>query len=160
MEANVKRASFLVLALAVFAGCNNAKPDSELIQGEWEMTGGERGGKPAPDDAIKDVKFVFTAKTLTIKGRKEDPEQVNDYKIDSTKSPKEIDVEPSTKTSETSGGGKIEHKSEGMKGIYSLDGDTLKICFDKEDKDSKRPTEIATKDGSGVTILILKRVKK
>ena len=42
-------------------------------------------------------------------------------------------------------------------GIYEIDGDTLKVCFDPEGK--KRPTEFKTASGSQ-TLVVHKRLKK
>jgi hypothetical protein len=44
-----------------------------------------------------------------------------------------------------------------MKGIYALDGDSLKICVSQPKAD--RPTEFATKKGSNSSLVILKREK-
>ena len=41
-------------------------------------------------------------------------------------------------------------------GIYEVNGDTWKHCFALD----KRPTEFGSKEGSGVTYIVLKRVKK
>jgi uncharacterized protein (TIGR03067 family) len=44
-----------------------------------------------------------------------------------------------------------------VKGIYQIDGDTIKYCWADVGKD--RPKEFATKADSGLTLLVLKRVK-
>jgi hypothetical protein len=41
-------------------------------------------------------------------------------------------------------------------GMYQVDGDTWKHCFAL----GNRPTEFGSKEGSGVTYIVLKRVKK
>jgi hypothetical protein len=46
-------------------------------------------------------------------------------------------------------------KTQTMKGIYSLEGDTLKICFGKDE--TERPKELTSKNGQ--TLLVLKRAK-
>jgi uncharacterized protein (TIGR03067 family) len=45
------------------------------------------------------------------------------------------------------------------RGIYAVDGDTLKLC-QPVDARANRPTEFESKVGSGVRLLILERVKK
>ena len=64
------------------------------------------------------------------------------FTLDSTKKPKAIDVDMDG--------------TPGV-GIYSLEGDTLKICH-SEGKDA-RPTEFATKEGTKNSLLVLKRAK-
>jgi uncharacterized protein (TIGR03067 family) len=50
-----------------------------------------------------------------------------------------------------------EGKGTTMLGIYELDGDTMKCCFDPEGK--KRPTEFKTSEGSTVFLNVHKREK-
>ena len=66
------------------------------------------------------------------------------YKLDPTKKPKAIDLEFTSTP---------DRKGIGMKfqGIYALDGDDLRICYDAE----KRPTEFTGKGKS--TLVVLKR---
>jgi uncharacterized protein (TIGR03067 family) len=64
-------------------------------------------------------------------------------KIDASKSPRAADWS-------------IEGLDMTALGIYQVDGDTWKHCFAL----GKRPTEFGSKEGSGVTYIVLKRVKK
>ena len=74
--------------------------------------------------------------------------QVGTQKLDPSKSPKTIDV---TMTEGPS-------KGTVMLGIYEIDGDTLKVCFDPHGK--KRPTEFKSAPGSQTFVNVHKRVKK
>jgi uncharacterized protein (TIGR03067 family) len=74
--------------------------------------------------------------------------QVGTQKIDPSKSPKTIDVTM------------IEGPDKGkvMLGIYEIDEDTLRACFDPQGK--KRPTEFKSAAGSMNFVNVHKRVKK
>jgi hypothetical protein len=45
-----------------------------------------------------------------------------------------------------------------MLGIYEIDRDALRVCFDEEGK--KRPTEFESPAGSAIFVNVHKRVKK
>jgi uncharacterized protein (TIGR03067 family) len=66
-----------------------------------------------------------------------------EFKLDPTKKPKAIDVV-------------LQDKKTGQ-GIYSLEGDTLKICHGESD--DPRPSEFESKEGSRNTVVVFKRVK-
>jgi len=69
------------------------------------------------------------------------------HKLDPTKKPKQIDAVRR----------EVPQAGETLKGIYTLDSDTFKVCFAPPGKD--RPTEFSTKAGTGFRLLELKRVK-
>src|SRR5262249_17532944 len=96
-----------------------------------------------PDEEVKKVQLIFAADgKLTLK-REDKGDLELTYKLDTTKDPKHITLE---------GDGKK------MVGIYTLDGDELRVCL-SEDPDN-RPTEFATKAGTKTVFGILKRVKQ
>jgi uncharacterized protein (TIGR03067 family) len=68
--------------------------------------------------------------------------------IDPTKKPKTIDAKPS----DGGDAGKV------ARGIYEIEKDTRKVCFGKAD--GERPTEFASKNGTGVILATFKREKK
>src|SRR5262249_26183745 len=100
-----------------------------------------------PADDLKAFIVIFEGDKHTLKmGDK--VVQAGTQKIDPSKSPKTIDV---TMTEGPS-------KGAIMLGIYEIDGDTLKVCFDREGK--KRPTEFKSPPGSQNFFNAHKRVKK
>jgi uncharacterized protein (TIGR03067 family) len=141
-----------VVAAGVLVAADTPKGDAvkeELakFQGGWQLVSGVINGNPIPDDDAKQIerKFdgdKFEAKkggmTLT-KGT---------VKIDPTKKPKAVDVQLSQ-----SDGGEVT-----LKGIYELDGDTMKTCLAPPDHD--RPTDFTSKEGSGLMSYVWKRAKK
>jgi RNA polymerase sigma factor (sigma-70 family) len=119
------------------------KSDKERLQGKWVPVSAEEEGKKVPEEEIKAKNFVmvFAGDKMTLP-MKDDTREV-EYKLDPAKKPKEIDVA-------------IE-KGKVAKGIYELDGDTLKLCIEK-DPDGERPAKFAT-DGTTHVLIVLKRKK-
>jgi RNA polymerase sigma factor (sigma-70 family) len=120
------------------------KEDKEAILGTWKVQAFEEGGKDSETDEGK----KFKAATVTITADKmvfKSGEEVHEvmYQLDPTSKPKAIDLDH---------GGKV------LKGVYSLDGNTLKICA--SDPGGDRPTEVASKEGSSSKLLVLKREAK
>jgi uncharacterized protein (TIGR03067 family) len=140
----VRRPFILLTACSLLLAADEGKEgkpmsDREKIQGTWALVSGERGGKPLPDDVVRHVKLIFAGDNLTTKNK--DRQTRATFRLDPTKEPKEIDLHM-----EGSVG----------KGIYQLDGDTLKIVHGEVG--DARPTEFP-KAGSGLTVLVLKREK-
>jgi len=135
----------VVLLLAAEEAKDAAKKELEKFTGTWQAMSIEHDGKEAAAEAVKDVKLVvkgehytlFTAKD-TIKGT---------HKLNPTKKPKQIDALRSEGP----------NAGETLKGIYTLDNDTFKVCFAPPGKE--RPTEFSTKTGGGSRLLVLKRGK-
>ncbi len=130
--------------------------DKEAIQGTWQITDFEFKGKgaEAPNEdqlkTIKAAKWVFTADKVVVRTPvgKESKDSPASYKLDPSKTPKEIDVTPLD--------GPSKGKTEG--GIYSMDGDVLKLCMPGPEG-GPRPTEFAAHEGAKTVLLTLKRVK-
>jgi uncharacterized protein (TIGR03067 family) len=128
---------------------DKADVEKELkkFQGTWTFESVEAGGKKAPADEFKGVTITFAGDKFTVK-KGDELIQAGTQKLDPSKSPKTIDV---TMTEGL-------NKGAVMLGIYEIDGDTLKVCFDEEGK--KRPTEFRSTAGSQTFVNVHKRVKK
>ena len=121
---------------------DDAKGDHEKIQGTWKVVSAEDSGRKAPDEAVKNMKWVITKDTITYKFG--DKTTKWSYKLDATKKPKWIDLTEGDRT---------------MLGIYELDGDNLKICF-PEGRKGERSTAFESKpDSVNDILIILKREK-
>src|SRR5262249_43942677 len=127
---------------------DKADVEKELkkLQGTWTFESVETGGKQLPAAEFKGMTVTFEGDKFTVK-KGDEVIQAATQKLDPSKSPKAIDV---TVTEGL-------NKGAVMPGIYEIDGDTLKVCFDPEGK--KRPTEFKTASGSQ-TLVVHKRVKK
>ncbi|HEY1861779.1 MAG TPA: TIGR03067 domain-containing protein [Gemmataceae bacterium] len=125
----------------------DVEKELKKFQGAWTFESVEAGGKPVPAGELKGTILTFEGDKHTVK-KGDDVLQVGTQKLDPSKSPKTIDVTM------------IEGPSKGtvMLGIYEIDGETLKVCFDSEGK--KRPTEFKSAPGSATFVNVHKRMKK
>jgi uncharacterized protein (TIGR03067 family) len=144
----MKMQPLALIAVVFLAGADAGKDDAakkeiDKFQGTWVVVSAEREGQPLDD--IKDDKVTFSGDKMTIKTKMRDQEGT--FKLDPTKKPKAIDIKPSEGS----------EKGQTIQGIYSLEGDRLKFCFARDGKE--RPSEFATKAGSGLMMVELKRAK-
>jgi uncharacterized protein (TIGR03067 family) len=124
--------------------------DSARIQGTWKVEALERGGKkPKGDegDRMMKARWVIDGKTINVKIGDESRE--SHYKLYPDRKPPAIDV-----TSQVGGEGE---KGKLFKGIYVLDGDTLKVCM--AHPGDERPAKVESKEGTTIMLIVLKRVK-
>jgi uncharacterized protein (TIGR03067 family) len=123
------------------------KREIKKFQGTWTFESSETGGKKLPAGELKGLILTFEGDKHTVK-KGDQVIQVGTQKLDPSKSPKTIDVT----LTEGPNKGKV------LLGIYEIDGDTLKVCFDLQGK--KRPTEFKSAAGSHTFVNVHKRVKK
>jgi uncharacterized protein (TIGR03067 family) len=140
--------ALLGFALGLSAAGAPPADDTKTIQGTWVVDPSTFKGiedKEVLKEAIKQaesIRFVFTGDTFTLKHPPANEEK-GGFRLDPTKNPKQIDL------------------SDAARGIYELDGDTLKLCWDQRGKDNGRPTKFDhDKDKGTVHYFVLKREKK
>lgn len=131
------------LAGSVLLSCDSrvraADADQQPLQGKWVVESFEYNG--APIELMKGAVREFSDDKYTLTPKSGDA--INGVaKLDSTKKPKEIDLEVNGRT---------------LKGIYELDGDSLKMSYTLNG--DERPSELVSKPDSGVVLVIHKRVK-
>lgn len=121
--------------------------ETKKFQGEWTIESSVTGGVSIPADQLKGFIVIYEGDKHTLKfdGK---VFQIGTQKIDPTKSPKTIDM---TMTEGPS-------KGAVMLGIYEIEGDTMKACFDPQGK--KRPAEFKSEAGSANFLNVHKRLKK
>jgi uncharacterized protein (TIGR03067 family) len=141
----------LLFSLATFcislvnaADDDAVKKDLAQLQGEWTMVSGSADGQPMPDDMLKQMKRVCKGEeiTVTMGDRVFLKAKIT---IDASKKPKTIDYDMTDGFS----------KGKKQFGIYELNGDTFKACFNSPG--AERPKEF--KAGSGLTLSEWKRQK-
>jgi len=114
------------------------KSDLEKLQGTWLPVSGERAGQDATEEFKKEInKFLISGDRIGAKSG--DRISGGKFKLDPTKKPKQIDIVIRNKT---------------MQGIYSLEGDILKLCG--SEVGDERPTEFKTQEGTKVFVMVFK----
>jgi uncharacterized protein (TIGR03067 family) len=126
---------------------DDGKKDQEKLQGTWKAVTVEAGGK-AQDEA-EERRLIFSGNEFSIK-KGEETMIKGKFKIDPSKKPKEIDMEF------------IEAKRDNLRGktalgIYELDGDKLKWCWNKPG--GERPKEFSSQATDVYLLVSLKREK-
>jgi uncharacterized protein (TIGR03067 family) len=121
------------------------KKDVDAIQGSWKLVALEYDGKPAPAEIVAALKLVFKDDTLTFTPG--EPGFTNyKFRLDPTTQPAGFTMTHADGT----------NKGQTEKGIYSLDGDHLKICFGRLEKATN---ELTAKAQSWQVMYSLDRVK-
>lgn len=117
--------------------------DKDRIIGSWLVVHAERSGQYHNDPVDGQLVLTFTADRVSSEWRKDSGSPfAGTYQLDATKQPKEIDLTMTARG-----------KTDVSRGIYTLEGDELKICFGET-----RPTEMKTAKGDKLNLITFKRV--
>lgn len=139
----------LTIALSVAAPKPKEEPKKEAppkLDGEWAVLS-ISGGGPKKDD-IASIRFTFADGKISImEPSRKNPEQAA-FTADYTKKTPEIDIRP---------GKPGAPNEEVVKGIFTIKGDELMICFLKGP--GERPTEFKSDEKTNTVLITLKRVK-
>jgi uncharacterized protein (TIGR03067 family) len=130
--------------LLVGGGDEALKKEQAKFKGMWKIARFETA--KGDDDNWKGIIVVFDGKAA-LELRKDGDTKKSTYKINAAAKPKEIDI-----THE-------DDDTKVMKGVYTFDKDTLKICIDGDPSANQRPAEFAVKDGTGLILVTLERMK-
>lgn len=138
--------AFTAFAFGGVVDDDEADKDLKRFQGVWGFESREIAGKKVPDEENKGLTVTFDGDKVVVK-QGDETVMAGTQKLDPSKTPKEIDVT----VTEGDQAGTV------LLGIYEIDEDTLKVCFDWEGKN--RPTEFKTEEGSTTFVNIHKRKK-
>jgi uncharacterized protein (TIGR03067 family) len=133
------------LALAAGTADDPTKADADKLQGLWKVVSVESDGKKASEETVKSNRM--TVKGDKIIWKEENKEEEASFKLDASQKPRALDLTI-----------KAGDKMELVKMIYDLRGDDLKLCGGRAGKD--RPKEFASRTGSGLNLIVLKREKE
>ena len=133
---------WVVVLVAFAAGGNSPGQDRKdaggdvltQIQGTWKFTSQEVDGKSRTKDELANQTITFEGDKWTVR-RDGKVIQAGSHKFDPNKKPPQVDAVV------TEG----EDNGNTMLGIYELNTDTLKVCFDPKGK--QRPADFASKAG-------------
>ena len=134
----------IVLTLPCFGFADDSKKDEAKIDGTWQATSAELGGKKLPKKVTENLKLTLKKGEYEVQAESPDRGTVT-YK--DSADPKEMDIKG------------VEGPNEGKTflAIYELSGDKLKICYDLSGK--SRPTEFKTKAETQLFLVTYERKK-
>jgi uncharacterized protein (TIGR03067 family) len=121
--------------------------DEDRLQGLWQAESMEAEGRKTPAADVEKFQVRFKGDKITYLP----DDRTHTFELDAKAKPKAMNITPGDGTDK---GKKLECA------IYELDGDTLKICMDKEGMAGKRPTEFKTAAKDGHALMVFKRVKE
>lgn len=143
------RVAFLATAGVAFlfspiaAADDAVKEEMKKFQGTWQLVTAETDGNKLDAKTAAKIHVVIEGGKHTVYFGDDVVAKAIPMTLDPSKKPKEA-------TDTLPDGTEI-------KGIYELDGDTLKSCTSEAGK--ARPKEFSAKAGSGQTLRVFKRVK-
>jgi uncharacterized protein (TIGR03067 family) len=119
--------------------------ERKAFEGTWVGVLNVRDGKSVAEDQARRVRLTLIDDRYTLE--RTDTTDRGTSRIDPTASPKTMDIAIID--------GALKGRT--LKGIYTLEGDTYKICFALDGKD--RPTEFVSEPGSGNIFWVFQRSK-
>jgi RNA polymerase sigma-70 factor (ECF subfamily) len=135
--------------------------DLESLAGTWNIDSMEWGNDSLPKEQMKGYKFVFADNKLTWDaafGRTKSRDTIKptyvtfqgpcDFKIDPSKTPKEIDITVHL----------INGRDATFPGIYEIKADALKVCYFSRQL-GRRPTEFSSKDDPSICLITSTRAQ-
>jgi uncharacterized protein (TIGR03067 family) len=124
------------------------RKDKAALQATWKVTESVSKGEKVPAEDIKDLALLFKGDAILIREGGKTFENFT-FTLDPTKKIKEIDLTLKVGPQK----GRVD------RGIYRIDGDTLRICI-QSNKDAPRPGEFISPRNSELWLVILQRTKE
>jgi uncharacterized protein (TIGR03067 family) len=142
---------FAVLSLgfapAPFPKRSTPVPDADAVVGVWQLVSFDHDGQHYPADEVKPIRLTVTRKTMRLSKvgpMGESPGDEWAYSLDPHATPKSMD-------------GKGEG-GEHLPWVYRLDRDTLTLCGCTARH--VRPKEFTARTGTGMMLMVFKRLKR
>jgi hypothetical protein len=141
--------SLLVLPALSASLADDAKDDSKLLDGRWNLVSMELEGVKVPDEKIKGDggSWLFKGSEVVFLGPPKDHKA--SATLDLTTTPKLIDLV----------GLEGPEKGKKAEGIFKIEKGQLIICLQTEVPKKGRPTEFKTEAGSNLALMIFEKTK-
>lgn len=144
MIVTLQMLAITIMAMLGFLGSANNNHES-LLNGLWEGESLRVYGETAPVEAARSIRVFIKNDRMFIKVNLFNRRETEClFKIDETKSPKQIDITSA------------DDSSKSALGIYELNGTTLKVCL-KLEADGKRPDGFAAEKDSQTVLMEFKK---
>jgi uncharacterized protein (TIGR03067 family) len=138
--AHAQRIASVVFLVATVAGLA-ASDGPKTIEGRWTVTSVELAGSEVPGLKGAELMLAGGKKNFTLPDNRVEK---GTYRLDASKKPGEIDTT-------------TEGREGAEKGIYEVEGDTLKLCL--ATRGGTRPKAFSTKSGTDHILIVLRRAK-
>ena len=137
----------VTLLVAADAPRDDARKETDRLQGTWKAVTIEENGKAVTGEGSKDFRLVITGDKAAPKKRVNDEflDETYQLKIDPTTEPKGIDLIPVSASA----------PQRTVRGVYELDKEVLKLRVAKPG--AKRPLGFALKSDTDMTLFVLQR---
>lgn len=122
-------------------------PDREKLQGKWQIVSLGLGGKTLQKDNSPNQWKETFARPVKISAQflgQGDAPPTGSFQLDETHEPKQITIKDME--------GKLTYR-----GIYTIQGDSFKVCINGNGSDPKRPENFTTREDSAFVIIELKK---
>lgn len=140
----VCKALFCIAALLP-AAVQAQSADEKRAMGRWQLVKGIVNGSPVPENLIHNLKLELSRGRYKVTGA-ESPDQ-GTWKADTTSKPHTLDIT----------GTEGPNKGRTLRGIFEVNGDTLRVCYDLTGK--VRPSKFESLKQTATFLAEYRRVK-
>jgi uncharacterized protein (TIGR03067 family) len=139
-----KPRSVFCLGSILLMTCCAASPASDpkkSLLGVWQAVAMERGGNPAPTEAVARMRFTFEEEKLLVRGNFQDDREVAcTYQVDLQHDPLRLDFQPPDEKKK-------------VLGIFRFRDDLLEVCLRNANSDQGRPDRFQSQGDPSLVIV-------
>jgi uncharacterized protein (TIGR03067 family) len=140
-KARIASIWFAWIGLMLCGASGSASDPKRSLLGVWQAVAMERGGMPAPQEAIARMRFTFEEGKLLVRGNFQDEREVAcTYQIDLQQDPMRLDFQPP------------EEKKK-VVGIFRFRDELLEVCLRNASSDKGRPEDFQAQGDSSLVLI-------